>query len=841
MPSSTPSPTPSGGPAPGPSSASRVGAPRSAWRPDRKIALLYVAYVLAHVGFHLCARFFEVDTGVSVWYPPVGLALALATMTGWRCAPLVLAVNLYSALVQTPGPITWTDWVLPGLFTLIYVGAGGAVHRWFGPVPQPTRPAPAAALIGTYLAAVAVAAVAGAAVVLAAGYTPVERFAVLTFHWWMGDLTGMLTVVPLCLVHVAPRLFQPAASSPRRWTRRQIWEIVAQACSLVGALVVVHGFGYLHPHQAYYLSFVPLVWICLRHGLPGATIAVFALTMGSLLSLSFTRAPAVLVTDLVLFEIALAVIGLGLGATVTRRARAETDRSRLLAILEASPDFVCTAALDGRVLYQNLALQRLRGDAPGQPPADRQLVDLHCPWAAERITREGIPIALAEGAWHGETALRLRDGGEIPVLELILVHRDDAGRAVMLSSVARDISSQKQAERARLESERSLLQAQKLDSLRVLAGGIAHDFNNLLTVVLGHATMTRLELAADSPAEKAVHQIELAALRAADLCRQMLAYSGRNQLATEPLDLTTIVEETGDLLRVSISKKCRLQLELSRALPPVQGDATQLSQIAMNLVINASDASEERGGLILLRTGLCDADATYLADACFVQSPAPGPYVYLEVTDHGCGMSPEVRRRIFEPFFTTKFTGHGLGLSAVLGIVRAHGGGIKVDSAPGRGTTFRVLLPIAAGAARPRPDKLAATTAWRGSGRALVVDDEESVREIACRMLRHFGFEPIAAADGREALELFRAAPGAFALVLLDLSMPVMDGRETFEEIFRLDPTTPVLLMSGYNKTGAPDSFDDPRLSGVVQKPFETATLGRALRDAWDNDLRRVA
>ncbi|HYP17358.1 MAG TPA: response regulator [Opitutus sp.] len=798
-----------------------------------RAAAVYVVYFLLHAGFDASARLFEVSPGVSIWYPPAGLALALATIAGLRCAPVVLAAQLYSGFVTSMSPASWSQAALPVLITMVYVGTGSLARRWFGAVPKPTRPLEMAGLIGLYLAAPLLAATLGSALVVAAKHIAVAELPRVAFGWWIGDLTGVLTVVPIALVHIAPRLFPGARPEVRRtWSSRDRWEVVGQGVTLFAFLAIVHGFGYLHPHQTYYLCFVPLVWICLRHGLPGATIAVLALTMGTLLSLQLSRASTVIVTDLLLFEIAVATIGLGLGATVTRRARAESDRSRLLAILEATPDFIATADLQGRVLYQNAALLRLHGETSLHQARERFMNESHPSWAAEKVTREGIPAALAHGLWQAETAFLDAHGREVPVSQLIVAHYDENRRPVMLSTVARDITAQKQAERARLESERNLLQAQKLESLGVLAGGIAHDFNNLLTVMLGNATLARLDVPPDSATEKAIHQIELAALRAAELCRQMLAYSGKGRLASELIDLTKLVEDTTHLLKVSISKKCRLELDLARSLPPVKGDATQLNQITMNLVMNASDASAEQGGAIRIRTGLMRADRAYLAGTYLSPDLEPGPYVYLEVSDEGCGMSPEVLAHMFEPFFTTKFSGHGLGLSAVLGIARSHLGAVKVDSIPNRGTTFRLLLPASTGAAPAAIDARDTPAATRDAGRVLVVDDEDSVREIASRILERFGYTAVAAHNGREGLDLFQREPHAYRAVLLDLTMPVMDGEEAFREIHRLNPAVPVVLMSGYNKTDSSERFAGRGLAGFVQKPFEATGLIETLRTA---------
>ena len=375
-----------------------------------------------------------------------------------------------------------------------------------------------------------------------------------------------------------------------------------------------------------------------------------------------------------------------------------------------------------------------------------------------------------------------------------------------------------------------MLQAQKLESLGVLAGGIAHDFNNLLTAMLGNASLARLDLPGDSPAHYALGQIEKAAVRAAELCKEMLAYSGRSQLAATRVDLTMLVEDTTQLLQVSISKKCVLKLELHRPLPGILADPIQIRQIIMNLVINASDAIGERSGLIRICTGIMRADQQYLQETYFSPELAPGDYVYLEVNDNGCGMPPEVKARIFEPFYTTKFAGHGLGLSAVLGIVRSHHGAIKVYSEPGRGTTFKLLFPVVAEGS-PEPERPGdSASAWRGAGLALVVDDEETVRAVAARTLESLGFTPLTAPDGNQGVRVFREHADSLRLVLLDLTMPHMNGEETYREMFRINPRVPVVLMSGFTEQDTVDRFAGKELAGFIQKPFDRNRLQAKLR-----------
>ena len=487
--------------------------------------------------------------------------------------------------------------------------------------------------------------------------------------------------------------------------------------------------------------------------------------------------------------------------------------------------------LQGRTIFANGTLLRLRGHADLAAARGRPLSDLHPDWAVRLLFRDAIPAALEKGSWHGETAMLDREGREFPVSQLLLVHRDDDGQPAFLSTIIRDISRQKQAEVARMETERGMLQAQKLESLGVLAGGIAHDFNNLLTAMLGNASLARLELPENSPVHHSLGQIENAAVRAAELCKEMLAYSGRSQLTVARANLSTLVEDTTQLLQVSISKKCVLKLELHQPLPAVLADPTQLRQIVMNLVINASDAIGERSGVIRVCTGVIRVDQAYL-DATFLSPDLPaGDYVFLEVNDNGCGMTPEVKARIFEPFYTTKFAGHGLGLAAVLGIVRAHRGTIKVYSEPGRGTTFKLLFP-ALNDGDPVPDKPRDdVAAWRGTGLALVVDDEETVRAVTARTLESLGFKPLTATDGAEGVRLFREHAGELRLVMLDLTMPHMDGEETYRELHRINPAVPVVLMSGFTEKDTIDRFAGKKLAGFIQKPFDRPRLQSKLRE----------
>ncbi|MEO7136162.1 MAG: response regulator [Gemmatimonadales bacterium] len=400
------------------------------------------------------------------------------------------------------------------------------------------------------------------------------------------------------------------------------------------------------------------------------------------------------------------------------------------------------------------------------------------------------------------------------------------------------VEKEQNARRAAEFSEAQSRHVQKLESIGVLAGGIAHDFNNLLHVVLGNADIALSNLSRKSPAREPIEEVVRATLRAADLTRQLLAYSGKGAFVVRHLDLSTEVREMATLLRTGISKQATLAWELSPTLPAVSADPTQIRQIVMNLITNASDALGEASGTITLRTGVIrleDLDDQHLGvplEGEGPPDPGKGPYVYLEIGDTGSGMTPDTLGRIFDPFFSTKFTGRGLGLAAVMGIVRSHHGLIRVRTAPAEGTAFRVLFPSVAGTARKPSKPTAERSDWQGSGTILVVDDEEGVREVAERILQEIGFQTITAADGRRALEIMEKVGDGVTAVLLDLSMPRMGGAETFRRLRALRPELPILMMSGYTEQVVAPQFSTsgPGITGFLQKPFLAEDLIAVLR-----------
>lgn len=406
--------------------------------------------------------------------------------------------------------------------------------------------------------------------------------------------------------------------------------------------------------------------------------------------------------------------------------------------------------------------------------------------------------------------------------------RSETGEIIGVISTVQDITDRKNSEEERLNLEKQLLHTQKLESLGVLAGGIAHDFNNILMAIIGNADLALMRINKESPVVENLHRIEQSAARAADLAKQMLAYSGKGRFVIEQINLNNLMEDMLHMLEVSISKKAVLRLNPYQNLPMVEADATQIRQIIMNLVINSSEAIGDRSGVISITTGCIDCDRSYLKDVWLDENISEGLYVYLEIADTGCGMDKEVMSKLFDPFFTTKFTGRGLGMAAVLGIVRGHKGAIKVYSEQNKGSSFKILLP-----ASNRPPEIfngqSNHDAWAGSGTVLLVDDEETVRGIGREMLQELGFTVITACDGRDAVEIFKTEPG-IGFVILDLTMPHMDGEQCFRELRQIKSDIKVIMSSGYNEQEVTQKFAGKGLAGFIQKPYRLSVLKEAIR-----------
>jgi nitrogen-specific signal transduction histidine kinase/ActR/RegA family two-component response regulator len=409
---------------------------------------------------------------------------------------------------------------------------------------------------------------------------------------------------------------------------------------------------------------------------------------------------------------------------------------------------------------------------------------------------------------------------------------DAVGKPAGVVGIARDITDQQKSTAEREQLEAKVQQAQKLESLGVLAGGIAHDFNNLLTSILGNADLALEQITPSSSARENLQGIETASRRAAELCRQLLAYSGKGRFQVRPIDLQQIVEEMAHLLFVSISKNAILKYNFYPNLPAIEADVAQIRQIVMNLITNASEAIGGRSGIIRISTGALECDEAYLRSTFTGHDIKPGLYVSLEVSDTGCGMDASAIHKIFDPFYTTKFTGRGLGLAAVLGIVRSHHGAIKVYSEPGKGSTFKLLFPASESSAFGVTEGTKGAP-WSGHGKVLLVDDESTVRDVGRQMLQRAGLTVLTAPDGEAALEVFRREQD-IDCVVLDLTMPRMDGEACFRELRRLKPGVKVILSSGYNEQDVINRFVGKGLAGFIQKPYVATELLVRVREAFE-------
>jgi PAS domain S-box-containing protein len=442
-----------------------------------------------------------------------------------------------------------------------------------------------------------------------------------------------------------------------------------------------------------------------------------------------------------------------------------------------------------------------------------------------RVKYQGIA---EEGTGTVETSWLTKAGA---VLDVLLssspLDRSDWSKGVTFTAL--DITERKRTERERLEIERKLLHSQKLESLGVLAGGIAHDFNNLLMAIIGNLDLALLDLSPLSPSREYLEQAMNASRRARDLTRQMLAYSGRGKFVLESINLSELVQENAHLLKASIAKTATLNLSPDSGLPLIQADPGQIQQVIMNLITNASEAIGDNAGTITIATGDQEFDEAYLRQSRVDKKPLPGRFVYAEVSDTGCGMDEDTLQRLFDPFFTTKFTGRGLGMAAVLGIMQGHRGAIIVESSKGVGSTIRVLFPVAdtitAKQNTDLPKHVHASSTGAFSGTILIVDDEDAVRHLCASYVARLGLKPLLAANGEEALELFSMHAGEIVCTVLDLNMPKMDGVSAFRELKRLKPDIQVILCSGYNEQEATQHFFGEGLAAFIQKPYRLQDL----------------
>ncbi len=520
---------------------------------------------------------------------------------------------------------------------------------------------------------------------------------------------------------------------------------------------------------------------------------------------------------------------------ITERVQAEralaSERALLDRVFASLGDAVFVADARTRVIVRaNAAAERIFGWTPAELTGRDGSALYPTREAFEAQGRSNRAAWSTKGFNSGELDLVRKDGSRVPVRYFSRGIPDEGGAFSLGVVVLHDLTEERHAEEERARLQAAFFRAQKLEGLGVLTGGLAHDFNNLLVPILANATALAPRLPPGDPVRGALEDIAASARQAAAVVGQLLAYAGKSAGAFEHVNLADELGATADLLRASLPKKVALRMELPAEPLRVLGDAAQLKQVLVNLVMNAGESMGDGGGHVVVTAGtkLCREGHPALALA---QPPLPpGEYVWVEVADDGPGMSEDLAARALDPFFTTKGLGRGLGLPAASGIVRAHHGALDVDSAPQRGTRIRAWLPVDPEASAPAPPPADSVEKVAEGGRILVVDDEQLVRRTVRRLLEKSGYEVTEASDGVEALERFRAAPDAFDLVLLDLSMPRMSGDETFEALRRIRGDLPVVLSSGY---AAVDEFDrllrQPHVR-FASKPYDLRELLAALR-----------
>jgi len=482
----------------------------------------------------------------------------------------------------------------------------------------------------------------------------------------------------------------------------------------------------------------------------------------------------------------------------------------LAAIIEATLNFVGMTDLQGNVLYINPAGRKMTGLTQNKPLGKLNINTFHSPETLQQLTEKVFPQALKHGVFETECEFIDQDGTSIPTAcTFMSLPESPAQLAVIARDLRKDIALQQQIEHV-----------DRLESLGVMAGGIAHDFNNILTAILGNTGMAKRKLSMHSPGQEYLQRIEQSSLQAANLCKQMLAYSGKGTFVIQHANLSSIIKEIQPLLEISIDKNVVLKLNLCETLPSVDADITQIQQILMNLVINASEAIDKRSGLIVITTGIMQVDNLYLQKSIHKPGLSTGRFVYLEVSDTGCGMDAETMKKIFDPFFTTKFTGRGLGMSAALGIVHGHQGLLNLKSEPNKGAIFKIALPISTSddADSRKIQEIEHTDQL--SGLILVIDDEETIREIASIALEEMGFEVITAIDGKDGVEVFRQHHDRVTGILLDMTMPHMNGEECYSELQKINPQIKVILSSGYSAEDATARFRGKGLAAFIQKPY---------------------
>jgi len=523
---------------------------------------------------------------------------------------------------------------------------------------------------------------------------------------------------------------------------------------------------------------------------------------------------------------------------ISERKKIETalqkSEERFRSIMALSPDIISIIGIDGSLIYNSPATLSIHGysneELLGQNtfelihPDDQQ----HVAKAFDEIVKTPTQIQTVQYRYKN-------NDGSYVWMECTASNQIDNPLINGLVTISRCIESRKQQELEKIEFERQLLQAQKLESLGVMAGGIAHDFNNLLQSILGNIELVGMRLDSDSKSKEYINHTKIAGKKAAHLAELMLTYAGNNFIEKKTLNLNELVIENSEILQSAATAAVEIFMNLAEELPAIVADEAQMQQLVMNLITNAAEAITEPKGFVKITTGVMECDQAFLATSLIKEKLKPGCYVFIEVSDNGCGMDNETINRLFDPFFTTKFTGRGLGMSAVMGIMKSHDGGLFVQSEIGKGTNFRAIFPateIIASTTVPDSASLEQPVS-KGEplkGLALIVDDDKSVLRNCATMVRLIGLEVITAHDGSAAISRFQQQADEIDVVIMDLTMPNMDGITAMQEIYKIRPDAKILLASGFKKEELDKREASKPPAGFIRKPYSMSELKREIR-----------
>ena len=757
----------------------------------------------------------------TLWHP-AGVGVALLLLWGYRVWPGIAIAALVTLLpIASLSPSFLVVAIAGALFDT--VGTAFLTRLFSGHSFQTslTRVRDVGALVSAIFITTAVRAALGLAMYVFGSWGTLDGLWLRWLTLWHGGVLGIILFAPLVLVW----------SQTHRPRAGRALEAAALSAGLI--VIGIGAFADLPPELALslvYLVFPLMAWSAIRFQQRGAVTAGTIATSIVVLSAYGGHSPVIGSASFAPFALWLpveisAVSALFISATVTERERALRDARQLAMILHATPDLVAVADRDMKLRFLNRAGRHLLGFEERTSIDGLKIADLHPDEDFRKIETVALPQAVEAGTWRGETAFRRRDGRTIPFSQVIVSRKNRAGEVTHFATIGRDIAQQK-------EQETQLRQAQKMDAIGRLAAGVAHDFNNLLTVIRGNCEISLPMLAQNHPVRDSLVEIEDAGKRATELTTQLLAFSRQQVTRPQPLDLNQVVRSIFAMLTRLLGENIKLELLTAEHLDMVLADSGMMDQIILNLSINARDAMPD-GGTLTIRSEMVDVAAS--SEKSGFQVPA-GRYVMLAISDNGVGMSEQTIAHLFEPFFTTKSVGKGtgLGLATVYGIVKQNNGFITVESELGRGSTFRVYLPptVSVQPAKTAPDSAGVNVVQRGS--ILLVEDEERLRELLRRHLSARGYFIVTARDGIEGLAICEDRAYVPDLLLTDVVMPGMSGRELAEKLRTHHPSLKVLFITGYTEEKIVRQGALPSGMACLNKPFELRVLEQKIRETLD-------